>query len=499
MKILQNILHVLNAVVLVAVIVLVPCIDSNVLKAGNASQRRETVLDRVSHIDEPLITEIPKIPRLCDQTGTLNKQYVNIGDCNLYVETEGTGTPIVLINGGPGGTHHDFHPYFSEAAKFARVIYYDQRGCGLSDFAKGKSGYTFPQAVDDLDKLREALGIDKWITVGWSYGGCLVQNYLVKYPEHAAGLVLVGASEATPLSLNKTRQFDYISRKEQQKIGNVKNNEILSEEQKLFNAHMYGDWKRQRFYRPTSEELARMALYEWKHDKDFRNDILGTMKSIEIPNVFDKCPVAVLIFEGAWDLTWNTDKAEKLHAVFPDSKLMVLKQAGHKMFADESGQFFAALKEFVSNRRNAREADITVWRSQVEISRKRIEEEDKQVTDAVIFQASQNAPEGFVTWTFFWKPPKFDKGAKVGYVVNDDNEKEYYKWGPNRIGGRGTHRSDFEKAWTGEDASVLYNKKMKVKFWTTKGKIRTMEDIKFEFRDKDGKVIKRTGSVKVAN
>jgi pimeloyl-ACP methyl ester carboxylesterase len=271
----QNKLPVLNVMVLIAVIALVPCIDCKVRKAGNTSQQRETVLDRVSHIDAPLVTEIPKIPRLCDQISTLNKQYVNIGDCNLYVETEGTGTPIVLINGGPGGTHHDFHPYFSEAAKFARVIYYDQRGCGLSDFAKGKNGYTFPQAVDDLDKLREALGIDKWITVGWSYGGCLAQNYLMKYPEHVAGLVLVGASEATPLSLNNTRQFDYISREEQKKIANILNDGTLSAEQKLFNAHMYGDWKRQSFYRPASEELARMASYEWKHDKDFRNGILG--------------------------------------------------------------------------------------------------------------------------------------------------------------------------------------------------------------------------------
>jgi hypothetical protein len=198
-------------------------------------------------------------------------------------------------------------------------------------------------------------------------------------------------------------------------------------------------------------------------------------------------------------LIWNTDKAEKLHAVFPGSKLVVLNQAGHKMFADESGQFFATLKEFVSNRPSARDADITVWRSQVESGRKRIEEEDKQVTDAVIFQASQNAPEGFVTWTFFWELPKIDEGAKVGYEVNYDNGKEFYKWGPNRVGGPGNNRSDFEKAETGEDASVLYSKDLKVKFWTTKGKIRSMENIKFEFRDKDGKVIKRTSSLKIGN
>ena len=47
---------------------------------------------------------------------------------------------LVLIHGGPGGTHHYFHPWFSRAAGFARIIYYDQRGCGLSEFAPGEEG-----------------------------------------------------------------------------------------------------------------------------------------------------------------------------------------------------------------------------------------------------------------------------------------------------------------------------------------------------------------------
>ena len=60
---------------------------------------------------------------------------------------------MVLLHGGPGGTHHYFHPTFSRAAEFSRVIYYDQRGCGLSDYAPGE-GYTIQQAADDIEALR---------------------------------------------------------------------------------------------------------------------------------------------------------------------------------------------------------------------------------------------------------------------------------------------------------------------------------------------------------
>ena len=81
------------------------------------------------HIEEQLITEMPAAERWCDRlSDRLTIRRIDVGDCQLYVEEEGSGTPLVLINGGPGGTHHYFHPWFSRARGYARVVYYDQRG-----------------------------------------------------------------------------------------------------------------------------------------------------------------------------------------------------------------------------------------------------------------------------------------------------------------------------------------------------------------------------------
>ncbi len=104
-------------------------------------ETRESIFDRNVHIEKKLVTEIPHVPRWCDQL-QVSKQRINVGDCELYVEEEGQGTPLVLINGGPGGTHHCFHPWFERAKGFARVIYYDQRGnLGTSIFpSTGKMG-----------------------------------------------------------------------------------------------------------------------------------------------------------------------------------------------------------------------------------------------------------------------------------------------------------------------------------------------------------------------
>ena len=74
-------------------------------------ENRESILDRVIYIEPELITEVPFIERWCDRLD-LKKHRISVGDAELYVDEEGKGMPLILINGGPGGTHHYFHPWF---------------------------------------------------------------------------------------------------------------------------------------------------------------------------------------------------------------------------------------------------------------------------------------------------------------------------------------------------------------------------------------------------
>ena len=118
------------------------------LSCGRTEQIRETVQDRVLHLEDSIHNSVPSLPMLCDELN-YSSQYEDIDGCKLYVEIKGEGIPIVLINGGPGGTHHTFHPWFTELEENHKVIYYDQRGTGQSDFEAG-DGYSFTQAIRDL-------------------------------------------------------------------------------------------------------------------------------------------------------------------------------------------------------------------------------------------------------------------------------------------------------------------------------------------------------------
>jgi len=338
-------------------------------------EKRESIFDRAAHLEERFLTEIPHVARLCDEL-KVEKRRVDIGDCELYVEDEGQGTPLLLINGGPGGTHHCFHPWFSRAKDFARVIYYDQRGCGLSDYAPGKDGYSVDQAVADIEALRKALGLERWVVLGYSYGGFLAQYYATKYPESFAGLILLGASPGMWTQMKPTRQYDFLAKEERTRI-----REVYAQAQKLagerkwepektlalqvYNAHLNGDWKRQHFYRPSSEDLARGALYEWNYDSvhNFRGGISGSMDKINLTGAFEKCPIPTLILEGKWDLTWNTDKPGIIAGNHPGAKLVLFENAGHGIYDEEPGRLFTVLKDFMVQLREAKAFDATPYKA----------------------------------------------------------------------------------------------------------------------------------------
>ena len=341
----------------------------------------ETIMDRQAHLEPEIAREIPHVPRWCALL-ELDKNHIHIGDCELYCEQEGHGTPIVLLHGGPGATHHYFHPAFSRAAQFARVVYYDQRGCGVSDYEPGE-GYTLDQAVDDLDRLRGRLGFERWVVLGHSYGGLVAQCYALKYPDNLAGLVLVGSSLGFGADTGPSRQGEFLTDEERARIREIHRDPELSMAQSVYNAFLNGDWKRQHYCRPTADQFARIALYEWKHDNRFRSSVGGQTSWLNLRGGFDGCPIPTLIIEGKWDLTWGEKKPTVFHANHPNARLIVLDDAGHSPFASNPDEFFRVLREFMQDLPDVPAAKLTAWKEHVAAWRGKAMPESKRVVTSV--------------------------------------------------------------------------------------------------------------------
>jgi proline iminopeptidase len=112
---------------------------------------------------------------------------------DLYYEESGNphGHPIVFLHGGPGGGTEAKQRRFFDPAHY-RIILYDQRGCGQSTPHAVLEDNTTWHLVDDLEVLRQHLGIERWHLFGGSWGSTLALAYAEKHPARVSALVLRG-------------------------------------------------------------------------------------------------------------------------------------------------------------------------------------------------------------------------------------------------------------------------------------------------------------------
>jgi proline iminopeptidase len=126
---------------------------------------------------------------------------LDVGDGNLiYWEACGNpdGKPAVIVHGGPGsGCSVNMRRTF-DPERF-RTILFDQRNCGrslphASDPATDLSDNTTQHLIADMERLREHLGIDKWLLYGGSWGSTLILAYAEAHPERVSEIVIVAVT-----------------------------------------------------------------------------------------------------------------------------------------------------------------------------------------------------------------------------------------------------------------------------------------------------------------
>ena len=120
--------------------------------------------------------------------------YIQVSaDHELYIEECGKadGVPIVFLHGGPGGSCEPAHRRYYDPERY-RIILFDQRGCGKSRPHASLENNTTQDLIDDLEKIREHLEIDKWVVFGGSWGSTLALAYAEAHVDRVLGLVVRG-------------------------------------------------------------------------------------------------------------------------------------------------------------------------------------------------------------------------------------------------------------------------------------------------------------------
>ncbi|HKR90055.1 MAG TPA: prolyl aminopeptidase [Phenylobacterium sp.] len=124
------------------------------------------------------------------------------GDHEIFYEECGRrdGKPCVILHGGPGGAINPTMRRFFDPSRW-RMVLFDQRGCGRSRPNASLEDNTTWALIEDIERLRERLGVEKWCVFGGSWGSTLALAYAITHPERVESLVLRGVFLVTQREL----------------------------------------------------------------------------------------------------------------------------------------------------------------------------------------------------------------------------------------------------------------------------------------------------------
>lgn len=135
-----------------------------------------------------------KTYNLYPEVNNFEKFTLNVGNLHeIYYEVCGNpkGSPVVFLHGGPGSGCSPTQRRFFDPAHY-RIILIDQRGCGRSKPQGEIEQNTTDDLVSDIDAIRVALNIDKWLVFGGSWGSTLALTYALTHTDRVTGLILRG-------------------------------------------------------------------------------------------------------------------------------------------------------------------------------------------------------------------------------------------------------------------------------------------------------------------
>ena len=219
-----------------------------------------------------------------------HEEIISVNGVDLNTVSMGEGVPVVFVHGGAGLGHSYFLPAAREIASEFKSISYDQRGCGHSS-AVSLSEITVANHLEDLEGLRQTLGLKRLNLVGHSLGALLALFYSAKYPGSVASLVIANAGPPfIPAMLEQLgREFarrktneDRVELKRIMESAEFKNRDPKTVEQ-YFTI----------LYRPFFKDPAIMSRLNWGFTETTAQHVVEGEEHI-VPQIFQQDPVSKL-------------------------------------------------------------------------------------------------------------------------------------------------------------------------------------------------------------
>lgn len=273
---------------------------------------------------------------------------VEVGGLRLHVRDVGSGPPVLLINGI--GAHSGMWQPLEGALAGKRVVSFDAPGTGSSQISRVPR--TMAGLADLVGGLADAIGLDRFDVLGYSFGGALAQEFALRFPERIRRLVLaatfpgwggvVGRPEpllamATPLRYYSRSFFELTT-------------PLIAGGRTRGNArHVRRMWQDRSGHAPSMIGYAQQL---WA---------LGTWSSLAR---LDRIQAPTLVLVGDDDPLIPVSNALLMASRLPHARVLVYEGEGHFLLLDETAAAVTAVGEFLTAKRVG---DAPAWRDAVAV------------------------------------------------------------------------------------------------------------------------------------
>lgn len=278
--------------------------------------------------------------------------FLDTGDGHqIYWEQSGNenGIPVLFLHGGPGAGATPTHRRFFDPDHY-RIIIFDQRGCGRSHPLGSLVNNTTAYLLEDIERLREHLNIQRWHIFGGSWGSTLALAYAQKNPERCLSLVLRAIFLCTPEEIHwflygmKTifpeawEQFaGFLPAKEQENILESYYRHLTgADETKAVQAAIRWNLYESacssllpNFETISTEEQKQHALAMARIEAYYFLNETRSAKDSLLKNIDMLRDIPSVIVHGRYDIICPIHTAYTLHQAWPEARYIVVPDAGH--------------------------------------------------------------------------------------------------------------------------------------------------------------------------
>jgi proline iminopeptidase len=279
--------------------------------------------------------------------------YIDVGAGRVWYESAGEGPrTLLLLHGGPGAPSDYLTPLMVLAEDGYRVVRFDQLGSRRSDKPDDVALWQVPRFVDEVETVRQALGLGRMHLLGQSWGSFLALEYALHHQTHLRSLTLASGAASTAecvAGMNTLRNqlpaetLAMMARHEA--AGETEHPDYKAAIDTLYRRHLCRIWPYPAVLQESMDHIAKPVYETMWGPNEFT--CTGNLMTWDRTDRLGEIAVPTLITVGRYDEVIPSC-AETMHRGIPGSELVLFEESSHSAHLEEPDRYLAVLRSFLT-------------------------------------------------------------------------------------------------------------------------------------------------------